>query len=104
MAQKVITTSDVSGREGAESVTFALFGKGYEIDLTRDEIGQLEEGLKPYVKKARQIGTKSAKPGVRTELPADSKAVRAWAAAHGIDCPKNGRIPGRVLDAYNEAH
>lgn len=27
--------------------------------------------------------------------------LRAWAAENGIDCPRTGRVPGSVYDAYN---
>jgi hypothetical protein len=32
-----------------------------------------------------------------------SKAVRAWAADAGIDCPASGPVPRRVVDAYEAA-
>lgn len=27
--------------------------------------------------------------------------LRAWAAANGVDCPRTGRVPRSVYDAYN---
>ena len=33
----------------------------------------------------------------------DTKAVRRWAAANGVDCPRMGRIPGHVIDAWRAA-
>lgn len=39
------------------------------------------------------------------EAPAyDAKTVRAWAAEHGVDCPRTGRVPRAVVDAYLDAH
>ena len=34
----------------------------------------------------------------------DWKAIRAWAADNGHDCPDTGKVPGRVVDAYDQAH
>jgi hypothetical protein len=97
-------TSDLSGEVDARPVTFALFGNAYEIDLTEIEAKDLEKLFLPYVKRARVIGSKTAKAGSRTELAPDPKAVRAWAAAHGIECSRQGKIPGRVIDAYRAGH
>ena len=33
----------------------------------------------------------------------DAKAVRAWAAANGVDCPSSGIVPKRVVDAWRAA-
>jgi DNA-binding CsgD family transcriptional regulator len=33
----------------------------------------------------------------------DTAAVRAWAAANGVDCPRFGRIPQHILTAWREA-
>lgn len=33
----------------------------------------------------------------------DWKAIRAWAAANGHDCPDTGKVPGRIVDAYDQA-
>lgn len=46
---------------------------------------------------------------VEIEAPAetpsyDAKTVRAWAAANGVDCPRTGRVPRHVVDAYLDAH
>jgi DNA-binding transcriptional MerR regulator len=29
-----------------------------------------------------------------------AKTIRAWAAENGVDCPANGPVPSRVLDAF----
>lgn len=33
----------------------------------------------------------------------DTRTVRAWADEHGIDCPRVGQLPKRVLDAWRTA-
>ena len=34
----------------------------------------------------------------------DWPAIRAWAADNGHDCPDTGKVPGRIVDAYDQAH
>jgi len=34
----------------------------------------------------------------------DWPRIRAWAADTGIDCPRTGKVPARVVDAYYELH
>lgn len=104
MAQRMITTSDLSGAEDAVTVSFAFGGSGYEIDLTDAERGDMEELLKPYMSKARLVGTKTARAGTRTTLPASTAAVRAWAKANGIKVSPRGRIPGHVMQAFQSAN
>lgn len=35
-------------------------------------------------------------PGLTTE----AAAIRVWAAARGVDCPRTGTLPGRVIKAW----
>lgn len=37
------------------------------------------------------------------ESMSDAKAIRAWAASEGIDCPAVGPVPNRVRDAWAHA-
>jgi hypothetical protein len=62
----------------------------------RDEAAQLEARL-AAIRAQIQPGAK-ASPSLT-----DSKAVRAWARNNKTDCPAFGRIPARVLDAYQLA-
>ena len=34
----------------------------------------------------------------------DAKTIRAWAADQGLDCPKFGRVPASVREAFDIAH
>ena len=60
------------------------------------EIADLEAKLETA--RAKLI---SQRPSQRTERTGpDPKAVRAWAAANGVECNSAGRPPKRVVDAY----
>lgn len=63
------------------------------------EIARLEAQL------AQLRGAAPKKPATTsTSGTGDSKAIRAWAAENGVDCPKAGRVPGAVREAYEAAH
>jgi len=55
MAQTVIVklTDDIDGGDADETVTFALNGQRYEIDLNQNNAKMLREALAPFIEKAR---------------------------------------------------
>jgi hypothetical protein len=111
VAQKVETrlVDDLDGSEAAETVSFAIEGRQYEIDLSAENAARLRDGLAEFVGAARRAGTASGRRGVQQAAPgprrgaADrehSVAVREWAKANGFDVSDRGRIPSVVLTAY----
>src|SRR5918911_1549077 len=62
MAQKVqvILVDDVDGGEAAETVSFALDGVSYEIDVSEKNATALREALAPWVGHARRVGGRSS--------------------------------------------
>ncbi len=117
MAQKtkVILIDDVEGGEADETVTFALDGVSYEIDLTSERAAQLRDALAPWVGHARKSGG-SARPtrrssgsssrasGGSSASGVDTAAVREWARENGHTVSERGRISGTVLEAYKAAN
>lgn len=108
MARKVhvYMTDDLDGETPAdESVSFALDGTAYEIDLTADNARELREGLARFVAAARTVGKAAGKgkaAGSKRTGPAPAE-VRAWARENGHEVPDRGRIPAELVDAYREA-
>ncbi|MGP3984027.1 histone-like nucleoid-structuring protein Lsr2 [Streptomyces sp. KR80] len=102
MAQRVVVTlsDDIEGGEAAETVTFGLDGKFYEIDLNTANAKKLRGVLAPYVEAGRKR-SKSGKTYRHTAVAPDPAAVRAWARSHGMEVPPRGRIPKRVYEAFN---
>jgi hypothetical protein len=106
MAQQVniVLVDDIDGTPAEETVSFALDGKEYEIDLNAKNAGKLRDALAPYVGHARRAagrrrgGRAAAANG---PSPAD---IRAWARDNGFDVPDRGRVSTEVRDAYNAAH
>lgn len=87
-------TDDIDGTQAEGTVTFALDGKHYEIDLSFENRAELEARLANFIISARR-----AAPDNR-EKPSD---VRAWAREMGYDVKDKGRVEPKILDAYREA-
>ncbi|MCX4549344.1 Lsr2 family protein [Streptomyces sp. NBC_01387] len=104
MAQRVVVTlsDDIDGGEAAETVTFGLDGKSYEIDLNTANAKKLRKALAPFLEAARKQ-SKSGKAYRHTSVAPDPAAVRAWARSNKMDVPARGRIPKKVYEAFNAA-
>ncbi|TMR40554.1 histone-like nucleoid-structuring protein Lsr2 [Actinomadura geliboluensis] len=108
MAQKVqiIMTDDLDGGEADETVSFALDGKAYEIDLSEDNARRLRGMLHRYMDSGRRLkaargGSLAARGTVDRERSAE---IRQWAKVHGIKINERGRIPAAVIEQYQAAH
>jgi nucleoid-associated protein Lsr2 len=108
MAQKHIVQliDDLDGGHAAETVSFALDGSTYEIDLSPENAAKLRDSLAPYVanarRAARHLGT--VRRNGRTPARADreqTQAIREWARQNGHKVGAKGRIPATVLEAYH---
>src|SRR3954469_24279147 len=91
-----------------ETVSFALDGRRYEIDLTDQHADDLRAALDRYVAAARKVGGRPKRAratGAKAAAPLDysPQAVRAWAAANKIKVSPRGRIPGSVVDQFRAA-
>jgi hypothetical protein len=89
-------------------------------DKISDLVDDLEEQLKAFESERALREEQSAlearlaeirqtlKPGQRATVPAaapaaSAKTVRNWATENGVHCPTHGRVPSRVMDAYEQA-
>lgn len=115
MAQRVqiVLTDDLDGSEAAESVSFALDGKSYEIDLSTSNAASLRDAMAPYLAKARPASGSSRRGGGRRGggrsssgggAAASANEIRAWAREQGMEVSERGRVRADVLRAYEEAH
>lgn len=107
MARKVqvILVDDIDGSEAKRTVTFALDGKGYEIDLNDANLERLNEALAPFVQKARRTAGAVRRGGGRAPASGgDASAVRSWAREQGYEVSDRGRVPKEIRDAYDAAH
>jgi len=107
MARKVhvVLEDDINGAAAAETVSFALDGKAYEIDLSEGNARALREALAPWIAAGRRAGgravDRSPKPPRRS---ADTADIRRWAAENGIQVSTRGRISADLRARYEAAH
>lgn len=111
MAQKHIVrlVDDLNGLDADETVTFALDGARYEIDLTAENAASLRDALATYISKARRASrpggpAAAARRGTTRADRAQTAAIRAWARRNGHQVGEKGRIPTRVVEAYEAYH
>lgn len=108
MAQKVniVLVDDLDGTEATETVTFGLDGSSYEIDLNDANAAALREAMSGYVGHARKVtggGARRARKAGGASA-SNTKDVREWAKAQGMEVSERGRISADVQQAYDAAH
>jgi hypothetical protein len=106
MVKRVITTleDDLDGSEANESISFAIDGAEYEIDLNSAHATELREAMIKYTAVARRTAGR-ARPARRPGAGiSETKAVRAWAIENGIPVNARGRIQADVMERYAAAH
>jgi hypothetical protein len=119
MAQQVNVkfVDDLDGSDAAGTVSFALDGRAYEIDLSDDNAAKLRDSLALFVAAARKSGGSAAMGSRRAPKmtassgpqpqPLDREqtaAIRAWARQNGHQVSDRGRISKTVVDAFQAAH
>ena len=108
MAQKVqvLLVDDIDGSEATETVSFALDGVAYEIDLSPGNANTLRSELGQYLGHARKSGgTQARRRRQRNGAGREqSAAIREWARSHGHKVNERGRIPASVVAEYEAAH
>jgi Lsr2 len=95
-----------------ETVSFALDGTNYEIDLAEKNARELRDAFAKYVAAARKVGRGSgrASGGGRSRATGgrmdreQAGAIREWARKNGHAVSARGRIPASVVEAYESAH
>jgi len=114
----VTLVDDLDGSQASESVTFALDGASYEIDLSDGNADKLRDALAGYVANARRVDgarrgpgrPKAVKPakvarGARTAPDREqTAAIREWARSNGHEVSERGRLSASVLAAFEAAH
>ena len=111
MVQKtqVVLFDDIDGAEADETVTFALDGVSYEIDLTSAHAAELRDALATWIGHARKSGGRAAaapRSAARrtTADRAQLAKIREWARDNGHKVSDRGRISAEVIAAFEAAH
>lgn len=113
MAQRVVTilSSDISGEEipdgQGETVSFAVDGTTYEIDLTAKEADEFRASLKKYIKAGRRATLRYSAPRSTSgsgRTPEELAHIRTWAKENGHEVSERGRIKKEILEAFDAAN
>ena len=118
MAQQttVVLTDDLDGSKAVETVSFALDGAHYEIDLNAKNAKNLRKSFGEVIAVARKVRTASSlagrgastreggrKPTVGAAGRTDKSelaAIRTWAAENNVTIAARGRISEDVKAQY----
>ena len=113
MAQRVNVEliDDLDESPAAETVSFALDGVSYEIDLSEANAAKLRDALALYLGHARRTGGRrggsrsggGSAPAAKTN-GSNAADIRAWARENGFDVSERGRVSAEVRSAYAAAH
>ncbi len=108
MAQKTVIqlTDDLDGSDisgSGETVSFALDGVSYQIDLSETNAGKLRDVLRALCRgstpraERRLPSQRSTPPAAK---PRDAQAIRRVGPQNGYEVSERGRISAAVLAAY----
>jgi hypothetical protein len=117
MAQRVNVEliDDLDESPAAETVSFALDGVSYEIDLSEANAARLRDALAPFLGHARRVGGRrsggssrassaSGSSGASGKGAGNAADIRAWARENGFEVSERGRVSAEVRSAYAAAH
>ena len=116
MAKRAITQiiDDLDGKvlpdSESETIHFGLNGVIYRIDLGTKNAQRFHKTFDPYIAKSRKVGVTAkpqptaAKKNRPSLSPRQASNIRHWADRNGYAVKDRGRIPLKVLAAYNAAN
>jgi len=111
MAQKikVLLLDDIDGSDATETVSFAVDGVSYEIDLNESNAAELREAFARWIGHARKTSgrrtaARRATASSGSSGGGDTGPIREWARANGYQVSDRGRVPAAIREAYSAAH
>ncbi|MGY5763626.1 histone-like nucleoid-structuring protein Lsr2 [Brachybacterium sp. DNPG3] len=108
MARKTFVEliDDINGEKADETVSFALDGVAYEIDLSEANALALRAEISEWAGKARRVGGRRQRgtAAPRSAASNESARIREWARENGYDVPDRGRVASSIREAYEAAN
>ena len=108
---QVMLVDDTDGKDADETVSFALDGVSYEIDLSEANADKLRDALAPYLGHARRTTGRrggssrgSSRSSGSSGSSGNASEIRAWARENGFEVSERGRVSAEVRQAYAAAH
>jgi len=91
---------------GNETVSFAVDGTGYEIDVCAAHAKELHDIFGGYISHARRASAvgrprRKTRSGPGRER---SSEIRQWARERGDKVSERGRIPASIIQEYEASH
>ena len=106
MAQhvQVVLVDDLDGGKAVETVSFALDGVSYEIDLSAKNASKLLDSFGSWAGYARRAGgRRSSRSRTARSSSNDLAAMREWGRKNGFTVSDRGRISADLQAAYRKA-
>jgi len=110
----ITLTDDIDGKSKAEeTISFALDGVSYEIDLSKSNAAALRKSLAEFVAAGRSIKPIRSNSAVHRSSGQGAKLVsnklelfqiRSWAQSNGFAVGDRGRLSSTVREAYAAAN
>lgn len=106
MAKRTITmlVDDLDGSEARETISFAVDGVSYEIDVNEDNAAKLRDDFAVWTAHATRVGGRKRTSSAASSSGENLDAIRQWARENGFQVADRGRISSKVKEAYNAAH
>ncbi|MFC9841139.1 Lsr2 family protein [Rhodococcus sp. NPDC127530] len=115
MARKVVVemVDDIDGTvfgDDGESISYAVDGVEYVIDLKDEHATELRETFEYYIAHSTRVGgrkhrsDRQSNPATARRSSDETKKIRAWAIEQGYTLSSRGRIPAEIEQAFYDAH
>jgi hypothetical protein len=106
MAKRTITVlvDDLDGSDATETVSFAVDGVSYEVDLSAENAARLRDDFAVWTAHATRVGGRRRTGSSSSGTKEDLDAIRTWARSNGYEVADRGRISAKVKEAYAKAH
>jgi hypothetical protein len=101
---QIVFTDDLDGGPADTTVSFAVDGTGYEIDLSATHAEELRTALQPFIAAGRRVGGSSRRPAKSGRSGPSPSAVREWAKTEGIKVSDRGRVPAELIVRFQAAN
>lgn len=99
LAMSLRRVDDLDGTtiKSVKNIHFSLDGVDYEIDLSRKHADLLRKTLSRYKKHARNISKEEV-------VSSANQLIRNWAQENGYEIAPVGKIPAKVMAAFQAAN
>lgn len=94
---------DVDGSPATQTIEFTVAGRSWALDLNDAHAREFMTDVMRWTRHARRtdIALGDNRVAARRD-PAQTRAIRAWATANGLECPPRGKIPKDVEQAFHD--